>query len=285
MSEVVFMFCAVRVKKFKSKAVGHLQAHNQRSAPQPHTDPSKSHLNKFKILGGFSDFSSAINAKITQLAIKQKRKVRSDAVVLVDVVLVASPEFFRPHDPNKWGDYDDKQLKAYTDASLKFLKDKFGDRVISLSLHLDECTPHLSAAVVPITEDGRLSGKDMFNKFELSKLQDDYYEAMKHLGLNRGIKNTKKAHTEAKDYYKQLGNAKESIKQLTATLTTTASATLQSIKNSLNITTPAKPTASIDQVDNQFSKIFNIQNSKNIADSLSTPNTPATVPTYLSKPK
>lgn len=206
------MKCAVVIKKLKAKAVGHIENHNGRKVAQKHTDASKQHLNKFLLSKQYSTFTEAINDKIATLATKQKRKVRSDAVVLVDIVLVASPEFFRPEDPKKWGYYEEDKLKAYTEASLKFLKKEFGDRLISVSLHVDEATPHIHANIVPVTADGRLSAKDMFDKFKLSKLQDSYAEAMKSLGLERGDKKT--AHTARKeDYYRQNRTLKEEVQQ------------------------------------------------------------------------
>ncbi|WP_251033333.1 plasmid recombination protein, partial [Escherichia coli] len=38
---------------------------------------------------------------------------------------------------------------------------KYGkDRVVAAVVHRDEATPHLSAFVVPLTQDGRLSAKE-----------------------------------------------------------------------------------------------------------------------------
>ena len=206
------MKCAVVIKKLKSKAVGHIEEHNARKVAQKHTDASKQHLNKFLLSKQYNSFAEAIDDKISTLATKQKRKVRSDAVVLVDIVLVASPEYFRPNCVDNWGFYEEDKLKAYTQASLEFLKKEYGDRLISVSLHVDEATPHIHANVVPITSDGRLSAKDMFNKFELSKLQDKYAESMKHLGLERGDKKT--AHIARKEeYYRQNRTLKEEVKE------------------------------------------------------------------------
>lgn len=192
--------------------MGHIEEHNARKVAQKHTDASKQHLNKFSLLKQYSSFTEAIEAKISELATKQKRKVRSDAVVLVDIVLVASPEFFRPNDVNRWGHYEEDKLEAYKKASYDWLKKEFGDRLISVSLHVDEATPHIHANVVPVTPDGRLSAKDMFDKFKLSKLQDSYAEAMKHLNLQRGDKKT--AHTARKEeYYRQNRELKEEVQQ------------------------------------------------------------------------
>jgi hypothetical protein len=249
------MYCAVKIKKIKSGGVGHIEEHNKRTVEQRHTDSSKTHLNKWLMTAGYNSLSEAVNDKIATLATQQKRKVRKDAAVLVDMVLIASPEYFR-EDKSKWGEYDQDRLVEYSKASLDFLKKKYGDRLIAVALHLDEATPHIHASIVPVTEDGRLSGKDMFDKAQLSMLQTEYAEAMQHLGLKRGIKG-KQEQKDSSDYYKQLSKAQSTISSLTSIIVSTAKATLHNISQFVS-SNPllAKPTTSHTSFDNQFSPIF-----------------------------
>jgi hypothetical protein len=250
------MYCAVKIKKIKSGGVGHIEEHNKRTVPQKHTDSSKTPLNQWLMTAGFNSLSEAVNDKISTLATKQKRKVRSDATVLVDMVLIASPEYFR-EDKGNWGQYDQEKLVAYSKASLDFLKQKYGDRLIAVALHLDEATPHIHASIVPITEDGRLSGKDMFDKTQLSNLQTEYASAMAPLGLKRGIKG-KQEQKDSSDYYKQLSKAQSTISSLTSIIVNTAKATLQNISQFVSTNPlPAKPKpTSHTELDNQFSPKF-----------------------------
>lgn len=260
--------CAVHIKKLKSGAVGHIEAHNKRTQSQKHTDASKQHLNRHLKLHKFDNFAEAIADKIETLATKQKRKVRSDAVVLVDVVLIASPEYFRDN-AEAWGEYDNQKMIAYARASLEFLKREYGDRLISVDLHLDEATPHIHANVVPVTQDGRLSAKEMFGRQQLSDLQTKYAESMQHLGLERGQRNSVKTHTESKDYYKQHKQLKNENKALKSVLAQAfelfnnhAMKTINVIADTLRlndkteITPPAKPTAETDKLDSLFSRNF-----------------------------
>ena len=73
--------------------------------------------------------------------------------------------------------------------SEQWLEKKYGkDRVVAAVVHRDEATPHLSAFVVPLTQDGRLSAKEFIGG--RSKMRDDqstYAESVKKLGLERGI--------------------------------------------------------------------------------------------------
>jgi hypothetical protein len=248
------MYCAVKIKKIKSGGVGHIEEHNRRTVEQRHTDSSKTHLNKW-LMPAYNSLSEAVNDKIATLATKQKRKVRKDAVVLVDMVLIASPEYFRKNKAD-WGQYDQDKLSEYSKASLNFLKKKYGDRLISVALHLDEATPHIHASIVPITEDGRLSGKDMFDKAQLSMLQTEYAEAMQHLGLKRGIKG-KKEQKDAKEYYQDLSKAQKAIESLTSIIVNTARATLHNISQFVSTHPLAKQTTTQHtELDNQFSPKF-----------------------------
>ena len=67
-------------------------------------------------------------------------KRRKDAVLAVEYVMSASPEWFATATP--------EQEKALFQQSLQWLADKYGaDRIITASIHRDETTPHLSAFV------------------------------------------------------------------------------------------------------------------------------------------
>ena len=257
------MKCAVHIKKLKAGAVGHIEAHNKRTQAQRHTDASKQHLNRHLKLHNFDNFAEAIADKIETLATKQIRKVRSDAVVLVDVVLIASPEYFRDN-AEAWGEYDNQKMIAYARASLDFLKKEYGDRLISVDLHLDEATPHIHANVVPITPDGRLSAKELFGRQQLSDLQTKYAESMKHLGLERGQRNSVKTHTESKDYYKQHKLLKNENKALKTVLSNAFElfnkqinviADTLGIKSKAEITPHAKPVEA-DLLNGLFSPKF-----------------------------
>ncbi|MXR83826.1 plasmid recombination enzyme, partial [Enterobacter hormaechei] len=79
------------------------------------------------------------------------------------------------------------------------------DRVVAAVIHRDEATPHLSAFVVPLTQDGRLSAKEFIGG--RSKMRDDqstYAEYVKKLGLERGIEGSRATHQTVQHYYESL---------------------------------------------------------------------------------
>lgn len=126
--------------------------------------------------------------KVTkQIESETGKKTRKDAVVLLDGLFTASPEFFA----NK----SDDEIKKYFEACLEFYIKEFcqGDktRVLNAVIHLDETTPHMQVASIPIynSEAGnRLNAKIiMGSKTDYRKRQDRFFEAVSEkYGLERG---------------------------------------------------------------------------------------------------
>ena len=62
--------------------------------------------------------------------------------------------------------------------ALEFLKQR-AETFVSAVVHLDEKTPHMHVTFVPLTEDNRLSAKEIIgNKAKLSQWQSDYWTHM-----------------------------------------------------------------------------------------------------------
>ena len=131
------------------------------------------------------------------------RKQRKDAVHAVEIILSASPEYFRPENPRAAGKWRADRLKAWQDLSFSWLGDKYGDRLIDARLHLDEATPHIQAIVVPITPDNRLSTKELFSgKREMAALQTEYGKVVEPLGIMRGRPGSTAKHTRITQFYR-----------------------------------------------------------------------------------
>jgi len=124
-------------------------------------------------------------------------------------MLTASPEFFHNNKEAK--------IRRFTEVSVNFLNDTYGkDNVVSVSLHLDETTPHITAFVTPIYE-SKLKGNKIVKRLgakkwldgrkKMSELQDKYAERCKHLGLERGNKKSKAKHTTIKEFYSVINRA------------------------------------------------------------------------------
>ncbi len=131
-------------------------------------------------------------------------KRRKDAVLAVEYVMTASPEWWKEATP--------RQQAEFFARSEQWLENKYGkDRVVAAVVHRDEATPHLSAFVVPLTQDGRLSAKEFIGG--RSKMRDDqstYAESVKKLGLERGIEGSRATHQTVQHYYESINRGTRS---------------------------------------------------------------------------
>lgn len=115
-------------------------------------------------------------------------KRRKDAVIAIEAILTASPEFF---------DYGDAaQLEEWIEANRAWLDETYPGRVRSFVVHLDEKTPHIHVMLSTLdAKTGNLNYKTILpKKNSLTELQDAYSEAMKRFGLRRGIRGSKAKH-------------------------------------------------------------------------------------------
>lgn len=127
---------------------------------------------------------------------------RDDAVLAVEVLLSASPEFFRPEHPERAGTYDTERMEAWRDAAMEWLRGRYGDNLVSAVLHLDESTPHIQAVIVPITADNRLSAKVVVGgPDDLRQWQESIGQAMAPLGIQRGVEGSIAVHRSIGEYY------------------------------------------------------------------------------------
>lgn len=128
-----------------------------------------------------------ITKEIKQIESETSKKTRKDAVVLLDGLFTASPEFFEGKTT--------QEIKMYFEDCLDFYVKEYcqGDetRVLNAVIHLDEATPHMQVASIPVytSESGnRLNAKIiMGNKTDYRKRQDRFFEAVSEkYGLERG---------------------------------------------------------------------------------------------------
>lgn len=133
--------------------------------------------------------------KLRELLPEKRRK---DAVLAVEYVMTASPDW--------WKSASQEQQAAFFDKAHKWLADKYGaDRIITASIHRDETSPHMTAFVVPLTQDGRLSAKEFIgNKAQMTRDQTTFAAAVRDLGLERGIEGSKARHTRIQAFYEAL---------------------------------------------------------------------------------
>jgi hypothetical protein len=200
----------LRVDKLKSFTnVSGSEAHTARLQDTPNADTTKDNI---RLIGDDDGLPLEVVIK-AKIASTTKHKPRKDAVLCTELFLSASPEYFRPDDPSKAGQWDDNLMSAFAQASAQWLQDKYGDKCVRAELHLDESTPHIHAYVVPINDKTQqLSHKEMFGghgraaSIKLSKLQDSYAAALAPLGISRGVKGSQATHTKIQEYYQAVNS-------------------------------------------------------------------------------
>ena len=100
----------------------------------------------------------------------------------METLITGSPDLLQPmrHD----------EMLAYMKRAYDFMAERVGEQnIVSAVIHIDEKTPHMHLCFVPLTEDGRLSAKDILgNKKKLTQWQDEYWSYMvkKYPDLERG---------------------------------------------------------------------------------------------------
>lgn len=216
-------FAILRIEKVKSwtqlRARG---GHNFRLAGHipPNADPERG----IELLVGSRDVVADVRARMAAAGLDPEQQ-RPGTVLAVEVLMTASPEFFRPGRAHEAGTWDAERFAAWRDASLKFLRTQYGPNLVSCAAHLDECTPHL-ACTLSVVDDSprrrgprvRLNASRWFDgAAKLSALQDAYAAAMAPLGLERGIKGSRARHEDIRRRYSTLKGEAEAAQRAATT--------------------------------------------------------------------
>ncbi|MCI0768387.1 plasmid recombination protein [Bacillus sp. TL12] len=203
------------MQKFKIRDVKGIQIHNQREK-ESHTNPDiekeQSHLNYDLHNDQYIDYLRTVKEKIEQ-NVETNRAIRKDAVVMCEFVVTSDRGFFE-----RLSEEDLDSQKEFFEEAYSFLKERYGEQnIVHAAVHLDEKTPHMHVGMVPVTEEKKLSAKQIFNRKELVSLQDDFHAHMVEKGfdLERGVSSDKKHIETAR--FKAL-TAKEEVQVLQDTL-------------------------------------------------------------------
>ena len=174
-------YAILRFAKYKGPEIGRIESHNERTkekyASNPDIDTSRSHLN-FHLVFPERKYRAEAEKQIAEAGCR----TRSDSVRVVEVLVTASPEFFKGKKK--------AEIKAYFQEALDFIQQHQNPRtIISAVVHMDEKTPHMHLCFVPLTKDKRLSAKEIVgNKKKLTWWQDEFWKHMvkKYPDLERG---------------------------------------------------------------------------------------------------
>ena len=202
-------YAVLRVDRRKAKAMAAIaasSAHTMREKPTPNTAPDGPAPIVMHMAKGRTPYQAA-----RHLLDGAERRNR-DTVLCREIVLSASPSYFRPGRESMGGVFEPDKVKAWSSASLAWAKRQWPDQLASAVLHLDEQTPHLHMLVIPRVKSAegvwKLNSKAMFDRERLRELQTGYGEAMAPLGIRRGEPGSTAMHSEVRQFYGVVNAAK-----------------------------------------------------------------------------
>ena len=196
------------MEKYHKQDVAPIEKENERDenyeASNPQIDSERTR-NNYRFTPYFGKtYTEFINGRIKELGLSP----RKDAVVMNSFVLGSDKTFFD-------GVAKVEQYNFFSDC-YKFFAERYGEEnIIAAVVHLDETTPHMHLNLIPITSDGRLCSKQLFDKPQLQKLQTDFYEEVgKKYGLQRGKEGSQRKHLSTAEFKaKKIIEQAEAIKQ------------------------------------------------------------------------
>lgn len=155
------------------------------------------------------------NKAITEQIHAAGLKERKNSTVMLDGLYTASAEWFKQHTPEEHLEY----FKACLDFHVREYCAGDSSRVINAVIHLDEATPHMQVASVPIYEDEKgfhLAAKNLLGGRQDFRLHQDHFfeQVTKERGLERGeVKDWAeiKAHTTKREY--QLATQEQALER------------------------------------------------------------------------
>lgn len=195
----------IRMEKIKSwSELKNKMAHNTRDIKVENADGSKN----IRILKGSSDIIKTTKDFLKRKGIDSK-KLRKDAVIMTELVLTLSPDFFEENELDYNNKFNKENTLFFIKTAVDHLNEKFGDNLIFCALHLDEKSPHIHAMICPIIKDKddkyRLSCKDFFNRTALINLQKQYCNSFNNKQFKNKtfeyLEGSKAKHTTLKQYY------------------------------------------------------------------------------------
>ncbi|MRT64164.1 hypothetical protein FYM84_26905, partial [Pseudomonas sp. CAH-1] len=220
----------LRVQPVKIATIGGLASHNNRSESpkfhpdgRPHLAPERTALNRNLV--GTGNSKNDVDAILAKYPLASKRTTK----VCAEAILTAGVDFFDEICPDwRSGKYT-AEFKKWVNINKQFLIDEFGPGLASLDLHMDETAPHFHAVIVPVAtydvsfrRGSKTVTKINYNKVlgddaqviaqaraaenpeltKLGRLQTRYAEAVKGVGLTRGLMYSNATHKGLDEYRK-----------------------------------------------------------------------------------
>ena len=195
-------YAVLRVDRRKAKAMAAIaasSAHTMREKPTPNADPEGAAPVVMHLADGRTPYQAA------RYLLEGAERRNRDTVLCREIVLSASPSYFRPGRESMGGVFDLGRMKAWATASLAWAKRQWPDQLASFVIHTDEMNIHAHLLVIPRMKSAagvwKLNSKALFDRERLRELQTSYGEAMAPLGIRRGEPGSMATHSEVRQFY------------------------------------------------------------------------------------
>lgn len=213
-----------------NSSLNSIAKHIERTAHPENADPARTHLNRYNLVeypDGITGLAAAVEHRIANAGIT--RKISDRQVRCLNLVMTSDNEGMQKI-------IDSGKLDEWISDNIRWARDTFGgDNVVGAALHMDERTPHLHIAVVPIVTTERkkkareatakkryrtkaanrprLCADDIMERGKMSRYQDIYAEAMAKYGLERGIRGSEARHIGQHEYYRDCMVKKKGLEE------------------------------------------------------------------------
>jgi hypothetical protein len=195
-------YAVLRVDRRKAKAMAAIaasSAHTMREKPTLNAAPDGPAPVVMHLADGKTPYQAA-----RHLLDGAERRNR-DTVLCREIVLSASPRYFRSGRESMGGVFDLDKVKAWATASLAWAKRQWPDQLASFVVHSDEMNIHAHLLVVPRVKTAagvwKLNSKALFDRERLREMQTGYGEALAPLGIRRGEPGSQAVHSEVRQFY------------------------------------------------------------------------------------
>ena len=198
--------------------------HGQRIDNGSHYDRSRTHQNRHWYRGQETNHPVDWLAAIKETAEALGARFRKGAPLAAEFILEASADWFENAVTGIW---DMDRVNRWVEFNLRALEARYPGMLAAARLDLDEGTPHLAVAIVPVvvkktkhTSTPVVSYRQTFggeNKLEARRrmiaLQDWYADAMAPLGLVRGTPKaiTAREHLTHQEYAARMSRTEKAL--------------------------------------------------------------------------
>lgn len=134
--------CILGQRKLKQSDIVHARGHNNREEDVGNADRSAPPP---AVIFGPEDAWAGVRDRLSDLGIRP----RKGAVLALELMMTTSPEWWPTDDPVRYV----TQLRRFIRRSMRYLLGRFPRcAIVSITLHVDEQTPHLHVIVLPVRQ-------------------------------------------------------------------------------------------------------------------------------------